>query len=437
MEGRFTVTGGAGGRKSAEIAAPMTAFTGQPGMGARQREATQIVIESGRLPGRGRMAECTIRPKATLMRFIRPVAGNAFRRGAFERQRLMAIATGYLDMRAGQWETTPAMVESGRLPPRRRMTGLALGHLTLMGIVLAMAAKAIHRRTLEHAVLVTAFTGHLLVLPGQLEGGQIVVEGGRLPPRGRMTGLAIRPKTTLMGIVLLVTGDTRSRRHLEVGNGARPTMTPFTAHRRMFPLQREASRMHKPTPKPVHSIMAGQTIVPICLDVAGHPAHIPLPMAVLTGGHVKRLQSLRVTIRTGKRLTVCFLLMRRQRKTHRFVGEILHGDVGQRRIRPLVLGMAGPAGDARIALIDRTMQALGIALFDGDSLVASQAAVVHASLLPGRNMAGLTFAADHGMRGYAAQGWPFLCVQGTGIEEHAPLGNGNAGNHQGSDQAGQ
>jgi hypothetical protein len=70
-------------------------------------------------------------------------------------------------------------------------------------------------RALEDIVEVAFFASHGRMRAIQFEGRKIMVKGGGLPARGRVTGLAILSKLPLMRIIFLMAGKTGRGRALE------------------------------------------------------------------------------------------------------------------------------------------------------------------------------------------------------------------------------
>ena len=71
----------------------------------------------------------------------------------------------------------------------------------------------------------TCFTIHLCVIPFQLEGREAVIELGRLPGIGGMTGSTIGAEAPFVRFIRAVAGDTILRRFLEIGKRSRIEMT--------------------------------------------------------------------------------------------------------------------------------------------------------------------------------------------------------------------
>lgn len=68
----------------------------------------------------------------------------------------------------------------------------------------------------KDAVDMTCGTGGIDVRSGQREGRQVVIEGGRLPTRGGVTGRAVRPELTAVMVVGRVAGITGCGRAFEL-----------------------------------------------------------------------------------------------------------------------------------------------------------------------------------------------------------------------------
>jgi len=100
------------------------------------------------------------------------------------------------------------------------MTTRAIGAvLAAVAIIIGMAGKAGGRGAFEDTIDMTAGTGGAGVFAGQHEGGSVVIEGGRLPTRGGMTGRAFRSKRALMEIIRGMTGVTIRGRAFELQIG--------------------------------------------------------------------------------------------------------------------------------------------------------------------------------------------------------------------------
>ena len=94
----------------------------------------------------------------------------------------VAAGTGHVDMRAGQLERRPVVIERRRLPGRRRVALRTIGaECALVCVLAAMAVHTILRRVLEITCRVAAGASHVDVRAGQLEGRLAVTECGWLP----------------------------------------------------------------------------------------------------------------------------------------------------------------------------------------------------------------------------------------------------------------
>jgi hypothetical protein len=99
------------------------------------------------------------------------------------------------------------VIEIGRQPAGGGVTGGAvLTELAFVFIILLMAGIAIGWCALEDVVDMAILASHVDMLTIQLEGRQIVVEGGREPAVGGMARATIRTVTANVIIILLMTG---------------------------------------------------------------------------------------------------------------------------------------------------------------------------------------------------------------------------------------
>ncbi|GAB4568807.1 MAG: hypothetical protein Fur0017_12620 [Anaerolineales bacterium] len=97
------------------------------------------------------------------------------------------------------------VVEGGIFPIRWVVTRLALGSiLSVVLIILFMAGVAVFWRTFEDIVDMAFFTGNVGVFTFQFERGEIMVEGGVLPRRWVMAGLAVGTVGAVVLIILVV-----------------------------------------------------------------------------------------------------------------------------------------------------------------------------------------------------------------------------------------
>ncbi len=96
---------------------------------------------------------------------------------------------------------------------------------TLVRIILGMTGSAVHRRTFEDAIDMTACAGSRGMFPIEMERELRVIHCGGLPTIGCVTGRAVGPELTVMGIIHSMAGETILRGSLQVGEGVRVDVT--------------------------------------------------------------------------------------------------------------------------------------------------------------------------------------------------------------------
>jgi|GEM_PF-3917927 len=82
------------------------------------------------------------------------------------------------------------------------------------------------------------------------------------------------------------------------------------------------------------------------------------------------------------------------------------------------------------------MQTVRVSQLDGNRRVAGQAAICHFIHFPESDMAGLALVGQFCMRMDTAEGFPGLCVQRTGVEQHPALYQCDASDDQGCEDCG-
>ena len=98
------------------------------------------------------------------------------------------------------------------------MAGTALvTQRTLVRIILGMTGSAVHRRTFEDAIDMTACAGSRGMFPVEVERELRVIHCGGLPTIGRVTGCAVGPELTVMGIIHSMAGETILRGSFQIG----------------------------------------------------------------------------------------------------------------------------------------------------------------------------------------------------------------------------
>ena len=99
----------------------------------------------------------------------------------------MTTLTCNARMLAAQWESGASMVKRNVHPLCRFVAGSAVcSELALVMIILPMTRETIHRRAFICLINMAFLAGYVGVRIGQLKGGAIVIEIGRLPTVGEM-----------------------------------------------------------------------------------------------------------------------------------------------------------------------------------------------------------------------------------------------------------
>jgi len=211
---------------------------------------------------------------------------------------LMAQGAGHSRVFTRQLEAGVLVIERGRRPAIGGVTLRALrAESAAMRIILCVAGGAVHWRALELSIDVTGCAIHCRVPAGQLEGGIIVIEYGRLPAAGRVAGRAVRAKLAIVRVILEMAGDAVHWRAFELS----VDVTILTGHRGMFAVQFECELgMIHLCQAPAFGGMTGGavgsklTVVMVVFQVAGDAG---LGCGLQIGGSAR----VDVTLRTGQR----------------------------------------------------------------------------------------------------------------------------------------
>ena len=130
----------------------------------------------------------------------------------------MAGFTSDIDMRAVQGEVAEIMIECNFFPIGWHVTRDAVRpKAASMCIILLVTGVAIGGCALIESVLMACLANNFGVRPLKLESRKIVIELGRLPPVGYVTGSAVCTKARGMRIICAMTGVTILRCRLEIG----------------------------------------------------------------------------------------------------------------------------------------------------------------------------------------------------------------------------
>jgi hypothetical protein len=188
---------------------------------------------------------------------------------AFENVIGVALCALHADVRAGQREIGFRVVEGGRFPGSGAVTGTAIpAILSLVGILGCVTGITIRRGTFENIVDVTLCALYAYMRAGQREIGFRVVEGGRFPGSGPVTGSAILAKLSLVGILGSVAGVTALRRGLQVRDGAGPGMALRAGRPNVRAGQREGdAAVVKSLSVSIEPVVAGQAGITVSRQV--------------------------------------------------------------------------------------------------------------------------------------------------------------------------
>ena len=177
----ITVTGGAVHGRTFENAVDMAAFTGYGLMFTGQLEGRIIVIERGRFPATGRMADRALITKRAIMRVIIGMAGGTVHGSAFEDTVDMTVLAGNRGMLPIQFECELGMIYLGQLPA---IGGVACGtfgpKLTVVMVILQVAGDTRLRSCFQvgdrAGIDVALGAGHRSMLAAQFERYRVMVK---------------------------------------------------------------------------------------------------------------------------------------------------------------------------------------------------------------------------------------------------------------------
>lgn len=212
MECRFGMTGRAERRCTSVGIVHMTLRTGNINVRPGEREGGQVVVERGRVPGRGGMTLAAIRTEAPAMRIIFRMTTIACGWEAGEYIVGVAIRTRNRSMRAGQGKGRCVVVECHRQPAGGQMafrTICAKGSVVM--VVFCMATVTGQGETFEGIVDMAAGAQGGGMLPGQRKSGGVVIECGWLPSVGGVAASAVSSQLPIMRVILGVAGITVGR----------------------------------------------------------------------------------------------------------------------------------------------------------------------------------------------------------------------------------
>jgi hypothetical protein len=187
----------------------MATATGNRCMRAGQFKGGKVVVESGRSPCAGGVTGTAVRPKPAVVVIIFFVTGIAVTRCSLENSIDMTVSTGNRGMRSCQFKAGKIMVEGGRFPGVGCVTGTTVRPQAAgMPVVSFVAGITVGWRAFVDIVDMATGTDQRGMSPGQFEGGQVMVEGGRFPSVDIVTDCAVGSKSATVFIYVLVAGIT-------------------------------------------------------------------------------------------------------------------------------------------------------------------------------------------------------------------------------------
>jgi len=164
------------------------------------------MIECGRFPRRGRMAESALEAEAPAVLIVFGMTRATLGGRAFEDAVDMAFFTIHFEVRAGQLEGKEVVIYGDIIPISGGVAGAAsCAELTCVFIIFKMAGDTAGGCALIHIILMTLFAFDIVVLADKFEVGEVVVEPGGFPAFCRMADTAIRAKAALMRVVFQMT----------------------------------------------------------------------------------------------------------------------------------------------------------------------------------------------------------------------------------------
>lgn len=185
------VTGKTHHRSTLELHIRVTGGAGNRGVSAREFEDRVVMVKGAWLPTIGRVTLRTLRAQRAHVRVI-VMTGRTGGRRANEELITMTLRTRNSCVFTREQEGRHAVIKGGGRPA---VHGMALRTLrakfACVRIVLGVTGRALGRRTFELSAYVAALAGNTGMLAVEVEDRVVVIEGGRSPAFGRMTGLAL------------------------------------------------------------------------------------------------------------------------------------------------------------------------------------------------------------------------------------------------------
>jgi NADH:ubiquinone oxidoreductase subunit B-like Fe-S oxidoreductase len=183
-------------------------------VGTGKGESGLIMVKGSLLPIHCIVTLGAVLPKGALVDVILRMTGIAVCRCSAINAAIVTGATGQCAVGSGKWENALAVVKRSLLPVHRVVTGFAISPKSAqVNIVLLMTGKAVSRYTGKNAATVARATGQCAVSAGKRESSLAVVKRSLLPVHCIMAPCTVRPESALVYIVLLMTGETVSRRY--------------------------------------------------------------------------------------------------------------------------------------------------------------------------------------------------------------------------------
>jgi len=186
------------------------------------------------------MAGITASTELAVMHIITGMACVTIGGCAFVGPILMAFLAGNIDMFPGQFEGCQVVIEQGRFPAHRGMTGRATCSETPgMRIIHSVTGKTITGCAFEDFILMTIIAGDTSMFALQFEHCQVVIKGGRYPTSGVVAACAVCSQAAIVGIIY------RMAREAIAGYASEGTfcVAIFAGSSRMFAFQFEGCQI--------------------------------------------------------------------------------------------------------------------------------------------------------------------------------------------------
>lgn len=296
----------------------VTLGAGKSLVSAGQRKRRFGMIERDRQPSVDRMAYRAILAQGSFVDIVFGVAAGTDHRRSFEDIVNMASGAFNGQVFARQREGGQGMVDRGLLPIIGHVApGAFLPEVALVGVVFRMAGVTVGRRSFEHLVLMAGGAIDGLVLAGQREFRQVVVDLRPLLPTRRVVALgAVLAKVTLVHVVFGVAGITGPVERFHIRNRTRSVVALAAGQGLVFSAEgKRKPRMIKCASIRVDAIVTGPAVQAIRRYMVRHKGRIQILMAGSANCLVEFDKTVGVAIGAGERGSRRHFLMGFERVT--------------------------------------------------------------------------------------------------------------------------